>query len=95
MRAVGARGTDVFKIFFSESFVIATICVLLASVISSAICSFLNSQMAANESASIFVFGAMSMAVLVAIAIVTTVIATFIPVWNAARKKPIESIRTV
>lgn len=95
LRAVGARGTDVFKIFFSESFVIATICVLLASVISSAICSFLNSQMAANESASIFVFGAMSMAVLVAIAIVTTVIATFIPVWNAARKKPIESIRTV
>jgi len=95
LRAVGARGTDVFKIFFSESFVIGLVCVAISSVASYFLCQYLNSQFAVDLGASIFVFGVMSMAVLVGIALVTIVVATFLPVYNAARKKPVDSIRAV
>jgi ABC-type antimicrobial peptide transport system permease subunit len=41
------------------------------------------------------VFGIGSFGLVVGIAVVTAVIATFLPVWNAARKKPVDSIRSL
>ena len=95
LRAVGARSFDVFKIFFSESFFIASICVVIAAIASSVICKILNQELAAELGASLFVFGILSLLVLIAIAFVTTIIATFLPVWNAAKKKPVDSIRAL
>ena len=95
LRAVGARGTDVFKIFFSESFIIAFICSLLATVSTAILCSVINTAMAAEVGASIFVFGPFSIIIVIATAILTAILATFVPVWLAARKKPVESIRAI
>ena len=95
LRAVGARSLDVFKIFFSESFVIALICVALSSLISVSACSAINGLLAESLGASLFVFGPGSFGLVVGIAAVTAVIATFLPVWNAARKKPVDSIRAL
>lgn len=95
LRAVGARSSDVFKIFFSESFVISVICVLLATVASIVICHFINVSLASTLGASIFVFGPVSFTILVGIAFVTAIIATFLPVYNAAKKKPVDSIRSL
>ena len=95
LRAVGARSTDVFKIFFSESFVIALICVALSTVISVTACGVINALLAESLGASLFVFGIGSFGLVVGIAVVTAVIATFLPVWNAARKKPVDSIRSL
>ena len=95
LRAVGARSLDVFKIFFSESFVITVICVIIAIFGSSTICGILNQTVAAELGASLFVFGIPSLAVLILIALVTTIVATFLPVWNAAKKKPVDSIRAL
>lgn len=95
LRAVGARSLDVFKIFFSESFVIAVVCVIIATIASNVICNILNEQVASGFGASLFVFGIASFVVLIAIAFVTTVVATFLPVWNAAKKKPVDSIRAL
>ena len=95
LRAVGARSLDVFKIFFSESFFIALLCVIFASFSSAIVCRILNTELAAEFGASLFVFGIASLVVLIAIAFVTTVVATFLPVWNAAKKKPVESIRAL
>ncbi len=95
LRAVGARSTDVFKIFFSESFTIGTICVLLSSIACAIICNILNSELARGLGASLFVFGVASFMVLIVVALVTVVVATFIPVNNAAKKKPVESIRAL
>ncbi len=95
LRAVGARSLDVFKIFFSESFVIALICVVLAFLGSQGICGLLNRFLASEFGTALFVFGPKSWIVLSAIAMSTAVIATFLPVWNAARKKPVESIRSL
>ena len=95
LRAVGARSNDVFKIFFSESFVIGLICVILSTAASVLLCQYLNREFASDLGASIFVFGALSFGVLVAIAFVTILVATFLPVYNAAKKKPVDSIRAV
>ena len=95
LRAVGARSFDVFKIFFSESFFIASVCVVFAAIGSSVICQSLNRGLAADLGASLFVFGILSILVLIAIALVTTIVATFLPVWNAAKKKPVDSIRAL
>lgn len=93
LRAVGARGMDVFKIFFSESCVIGVICVAAATAISVVLCNMLNQEYGADLlGASLFVFGVPSFASLVGITLVTIVIATFWPVFTAARKKPVESI---
>ena len=45
--------------------------------------------------ASIFVFGPLSWLVMLGIAVVTSVIATFLPVYSAAKRKPVESIRAL
>lgn len=95
LRAVGARSADVFKIFFSESFVIAAICLLLSTVACAVLCGYLNTVLAEGIGASLLVFGIASFVVMLIIAFVTAVAATFIPVNNAAKKKPVDSIRSL
>jgi ABC-type antimicrobial peptide transport system permease subunit len=95
LRAVGARSVDVFKIFFSESFVIAAICVLVSTVTTIIACKIMNIMLATEIGASLMVFGFASFGVLVGIAVATAVVATFLPVFNAAKKKPVDSIRSI
>ena len=95
LRAVGARGNDVFKIFFSESFVIAFICSLISNIGTAILCSLINSSMAEDFGVSIFIFGPFSILIIIGTALLTAILATFIPVWIAARKKPVESIRAI
>lgn len=95
LRAVGARGMDVFKIFFSESFIIALICTAASCAISLVTCGAINGLLTTILGASLFVFGPGSFGLVVGIAVLTAVVATFLPVWNAARKKPVDSIRAI
>lgn len=95
LRAVGARSLDVFKIFFSESFVITAICVVISTIGSIVCCAVINEMLMSMLSASLLVFGSTSFLVLLLVAIITAVVATFLPVWNAAKKKPVESIRSL
>ena len=96
LRAVGARSADVFKIFYSESAIITAICYVLAIIGSFIVCAVLNNQFsAAIGGVSIFVFGPLSWIVMLAIAIATSFIATFLPVYGIAKRKPVESIRAL
>ena len=95
LRAVGARGFDVFKIFFSESAIISIICTVISTVGSILICNFINKALSSGLGISLFVFGPASFFVMVGIACLTAVVATFLPVFNAARKKPVDSIRAI
>ena len=95
LRAVGARGSDVFRIFFSESFIIAFICIVLSLVACIVGCGFINAEVVEMVGASIFVFGPISIAILVAIGLVTALISTFLPVFTAAKRKPVDSIRSL
>ena len=42
-----------------------------------------------------FVFGVLSFIVIAAVSFVTTVVATYLPVRKAAKRKPVESIRSL
>ncbi len=96
LRAVGARGVDVFKIFFAESSFISIICVVVSLIISVVTCNILNVELGAMLSGvALFVFGPISVGILTAVAIGTAIVATFLPVYLAARKKPVESIRAL
>ena len=95
LRAVGARSSDVFKIFFSESAIIACICFVLSMAASFGLCYVLNNIYAASIGASIFVFGPLSWLVMLGITFVTSFAATYFPVYSIARKKPVESIRAL
>ena len=97
LRAVGARGTDVFKIFLSESGIIVGICTVLALVGSFILSFVLNNILKANAglNVTLFVFGPLSILLMVGIAVVVAIISTFLPVYFAARKKPVDSIRAL
>ena len=97
LRAVGARGTDVFKIFLSESGIIVGICTVLALVGTVVLTFVINNllKVDAGLDVTLFVFGPLSVVLMVAIAVVVAVVSTFLPVYFAARKKPVESIRAL
>lgn len=97
LRAVGARGVDVFKIFFAESGIIVGICTLLSLVGTVSVCAILNTVLRTQIglSISLFVFGILSVVMMIGIALVVAFISTFLPVFFAARKKPVDSIRAL
>lgn len=95
LRALGARGVDVFKIFFAESLMLTLFCLILAIIGSVIGCAVINAQMIESVGAALFILGPMSYVVMLAVALLTTVLATTLPVWNAARKKPVDSIRAL
>lgn len=96
LRAVGARSFDVFKIFFSESFLIALISIIVSLVGCFVACSAINTELgSALSGVSLFVFGPTSVLILIGVAVATAILATFLPVYNAAKKKPVESIRAL
>ena len=55
--------------------------------------SILKSEM--NLQVTLFVFGIVSVGMMVGIALVVAFISTFLPVFFAARKKPVDSIRAL
>ena len=95
LRAVGARGSDVFKIFYAEALIIAFICFVLACVGSFVVCFFLNRSISEVLSMQLLNFGPINIALVFGISIFVSVIATFFPVYFAARKSPVEAIRAL
>ena len=95
LRALGARSADVFKIFYSESAVITLLCYALAMIASFFGCGILNAELADFTNVALFVFGPVSWLVMLGIALVTSVVATFLPVYGIAKRRPVESIRAL
>ena len=95
LRAVGARGMDVFKIFFSEAALIGLFCYVLSVIVCFVLCDVLNRLVATTLPVAIFIFGPLSWLVMLAIAALTSFLATLLPVRSAAKRKPVESIRAL
>ena len=94
LRAIGSRSLDVFKIFFAESFVIAMINFVIASVGVGVITAIVNGLLR-NEVGflvTILGFGVRQIALLFAISLLVAAVASFIPVKKIASKKPIDAI---
>lgn len=96
LRAVGARGSDVFKIFICESLMIAIICGVLAIVAAIVACFIINTVTASSAIAiQLLNFGLINGLIVLGIALVVAFIGTILPVFFAARKVPVESIRAL
>ena len=95
LRAIGARKSDVFKIFFSESLFISTVCTLLSLIFSFIAEFFLDRYFVKEIGISILQFNIISVGLVVLVSLVIAVIATIIPVLHSSKKPPVESIRAL
>lgn len=96
LRAVGAKSSDVFSIFFSESLIIALINFVLASIVCGVGCMLLNGMIRNDYHFEITLlnFGFRQIGLMLLISVGVALIASFLPVFRLSRKKPIETIRT-
>ena len=94
LRAVGARSSDVFKIFFSEAFIIAMINFVLAVAASLTTVIILNTYMR-NQGINITLlsFGALQVLIMLGLSILVAALASFLPVYSIAKKKPVDAIK--
>ncbi len=94
LRAVGARSSDVFKIFFSEAFIIAIINFFLAVAASITAVLVLNWYMRSQGiNITLLTFGPVQVALMLAISVAVAAIGAFLPVRAIARKKPVDAIK--
>lgn len=95
LRAVGARGLDVFKIFFNESLMIALINWILATVLcfvgTIAINQYIRSEF--GVLVTILNFGLFQITLLLIISVTVACIASALPVYRISKKKPIDAIK--
>ena len=94
LRAVGARSSDVFKIFFSEATIIAMINFVLATVATAAATFFINRWML-NEGMNITLlnFGVRQVVLMLGVSILVAFLSSFLPVYKIAKKKPVDAIK--
>ena len=94
LRAVGARGVDVFKIFYSESAIIASINFVLATISLFIVGMVLNNKIAeAIPGLVLLKVGVVEILLVLAAALVASIISSILPVTKIARQKPIDAIR--
>ncbi len=94
LRAVGARSSDVFKIFFCEAFVIAIINYILA-VAATITATVIFNNIVRNQGITVTLlnFGIRQILLMLVISIFVAAAASFLPVWNIARRKPVDAIK--
>ncbi len=95
LRAIGSRGNDVFRIFFSESFIIAMINFVLSFAGTFAVTAFINYKLreAVGVLITVLTFGVRQIALLLVVSVAVAAVASFIPVKRIASKRPIDAIR--
>lgn len=95
LRAVGAKKLDVFKIFYSEAFLIAVANFVLSTLITFWIASSVNSSLQAELNMPFGVMNAnfLTILLLLAISIGASIVSAILPVTRLACKKPIDAIQ--
>ena len=95
LRAVGARGSDVFKVFYSESFIIAIINFVLAGIATVIVSLVLNNYFASELGFPITLLkpGFIELGLVLAAALLASFISALLPVLRIAHQKPIDAIR--
>ena len=95
LRAIGSRSNDVFRIFFSESFVISVIEFVLTSVLCLVVVMIINNVLRSQIGILITIlhFGIRQVILTLVISVAVAALASFFPVKKTASKKPIDAIR--
>ena len=94
LRAVGARSSDVFKIFFSEALLIALINFALA-VVAVLIAIFALNRWMRGEgiNVTLLTFGIRQVALMLGVSVGVALLSSFLPVYKIARRKPVDAIK--
>ncbi len=94
LRAVGARSSDVFKIFFGEALMIAAINFLLSTALVVAGIIVANNLMhKSGINITLLHYGVRQFGLMLVISVVVALLASYLPVSNIARKKPVDAIK--
>ena len=95
LRAVGARSSDVFGVFFNEAIVIALIVFLLAAIVGGLSVGAANNSLRNeyNMPITLLNYGIRQVVIIFFGCMLTAAAASFVPVMKTARKKPIDAIR--
>ena len=95
LRAIGSRGADVFRIFFSESLIIAGINFVLSCLGVAVATAIINNVIRTELNVLITVlhFGVRQAGLLLILSLAIAALASFFPVKRIASKKPIDAIR--
>lgn len=95
LRAVGARSSDVFGVFFNEAMIIALIVFLLAAIVGGISVGAVNNSLrnSYNMPITLLNYGLRQIVIIFFGCVLTAVAASFVPVMKTARKKPIDAIR--
>ena len=95
LRAIGSRSNDVFRIFFSESFIIAMINFVISTVGTALLVAIINLGLRDSTGLLITIlgFGVRQIALLFLISVGVAFLASFLPVRRIAAKRPIDAIR--
>ncbi|MDO4316598.1 MAG: ATP-binding cassette domain-containing protein [Lachnospiraceae bacterium] len=95
LRAIGSRSNDVYRIFFSESFIIASVNLVLGTILTALGVYALNRILRYDTGILITVlhFGVRQVLLLLAVSMGTAVVASFLPVKRIASKAPVDAIR--
>ncbi len=95
LRAVGAKRSDVFKIFYSEAFIIAMFNFVISTIITFILSYLLNKgfKEAANLSFNLMNPSLLIVLLLFGVALLTSFISSILPVTKIANKKPIDAIQ--
>lgn len=95
LRAIGSRSNDVFRIFFSESSIIAMINFVLSAIGVFAATVFINYIIRDRLGVLVTVlnFGIRQVVLLFAVSVFVAFLSSYIPVKKIASKRPIDAIR--
>lgn len=93
LRAVGAGRRDVFRIFFTESVVLAFICFIIASILAGIGGVILNNVLYGIFELQVVQYTIKNILLICVISFGISLAATVLPVMAEAKKSPVESIR--
>ena len=94
LRALGARGSDVFGIFFNESLIIALINFVLSAIATIVVCNVVNGIVLAKLPVDIVLLnaGVRQLALILGVSVLSAFIGSFLPTFKISRKRPIDAI---
>ena len=94
LRALGARGSDVFGIFFNESLIIAAINFVLSTIATIVICNVLNGIVLAKLPVDITLLnaGIRQIVLIMGVSVLSAFLGSFLPTFKISKKRPIDAI---
>jgi ABC-type antimicrobial peptide transport system permease subunit len=94
LRALGARGSDIFGIFFNESMIIAMINFVLSAIATVITCTIINNVLLAKLPVEVVLLnvGIRQVILIFGVSVIAAFVGSFLPTFKISRKKPIDAI---